>query len=154
MPAAERLPCGQLAAAHRARVGDPADRGVRQSAGGDDGRKAMARRVRVRRRSLLLICAALVIAVVCPPVAGQDSGDYERLLDRYKAGFADQAVAALSRWPRGNVNAAVRIVRQIAEVGPGAASRFRAAALLHTELAAAVLNTDRNLSDFHVGLAR
>lgn len=115
----------------------------------------MARRVRSGGRSLALIGAALLAAAaVCSPAAAQDTADYEHLLDIYAAGHLNPAVTVLARWPRENVKAAVRSIALISRHGPGAPDRLRAATMLHTDLAAAVLNSDDDLSAFHLGLAR
>jgi tetratricopeptide (TPR) repeat protein len=115
----------------------------------------MARRVRSRRRSLALIGAGLLAAAaVCSPVAAQDTADYGHLLDSYAAGHLNEAVTVLAHWPRENVKAAVRRMGLISQSGPGASARLRAAAMLHTDLAAAILTSDGDLSAFHLGVAR
>ena len=116
----------------------------------------MARRIRSGGRSVALIGAALLVAAaVCRPAAAQDAGDYDHLVDVYAAGHLNEAVSVLARWPRENVTAAVRgITRMSQPSGPGVPARLRPAAMLHTDLAAAVLNSDGDLSRFHFGLAR
>jgi tetratricopeptide (TPR) repeat protein len=114
----------------------------------------MAHRIRPRGRSVALIGAALLVAAaVCSPAAAQDAKDYDHLVDTYAAGHLNEAVSVLARWPRENITAAVRGITRMAPSGPGAPARLRAATMLHTDLAAAVLNSDSNLSEFHFGLA-
>ena len=114
----------------------------------------MSRRVRSRARSLALTCGALLVAAaVAAPATAQDDADYARLVDTYAAGHLNDAVAVLARWPRENVTAAVRGMTRVSQRGPGVPAGLRAAAMLHTDLAAAILNSDGDLSGFHLGLA-
>jgi tetratricopeptide (TPR) repeat protein len=103
-----------------------------------------------------VICAAalLVSAAIRPHAAAQDGADYGHLVDTYARGQLDDAVAALARWPRENVTAAVHGITLTSQNGPGGPSRLRAAAMLHTDLAAAFSSSDGRLSEFHFGLAR
>jgi tetratricopeptide (TPR) repeat protein len=103
---------------------------------------------------LALTCGTLLVAAaVCNPVAAQEAADYERLVDTYAAGHLNEAVSVLARWPRENITAAVRRITRMSQSGPGAPARLRAATMLHTDLAAAILNSDSNLGAFHLGLA-
>lgn len=115
----------------------------------------MAHRIRSGGRSVALIGAALLVAAaVCSPAAAQDAKDYDHLVDTYAAGNLNEAVAVLARWPRENITAAVRGIMRMSQSSPGAPARLRAAVMLHTDLAGAIMGSDSDLSEFHVGLAR
>jgi len=116
----------------------------------------MLRPAESRRVRMAVICAAvlLVAAAIRPQAAAQDGADYEHLVDTYARGHLNEAVTALARWPRENVTAAVHGIALISQNGPGGPSPLRAAAMLHTDLAAALSSSDGSLSEFHFGLAR
>ena len=79
-------------------------------------------------RTLLLATAMLVIA--------QSPDEYERIVDEYRIGDPEAAVRRLARWPEPAVDDAIRhATRRLRS------EQVVAAAMVHTELAAAILDS-------------
>jgi tetratricopeptide (TPR) repeat protein len=113
-----------------------------------------------RTRRLTFCGGALVAMLFAVPALAQPPFDYDRLVDAYATGHLDEAVSQLSRWPWEQVKGAVgsfvkAIEAQTALVtAPVSSRRLRAAAMLHTDLAAALLNDDFTRAESHINLAR
>ncbi len=113
----------------------------------------MAHVVRPIGRSLPLITVVIAIACVAPlraaAVAAQTAGDYRTLVEEYAHGGDQRAMTALARWPRPVVTSAVN--SWASKLAP---DELIAAAMLHTELGAKIVDDTPSLASFHVGTAR
>src|SRR4051812_45127293 len=109
----------------------------------------MADPLRVRRRRIVLGIATFLLLTPWT-VAAQNVDAYNSLVDRYVAGNADAAVAALARWSRADVTKASK---EWARLAP--AHRLRPATMLHTEAAMAMaIDNVREGAAFHIAVAQ
>lgn len=113
-----------------------------------------------RTRRLTACGGALVAMLIAAPAFAQPPFDYDRLVDAYATGHLDEAVSQLSRWPWEQVKGAVSLFVKAIEAqtalvtAPVSSRRLRAAVMLHTDLAAALLNDDFTRAESHINLAR
>ena len=93
--------------------------------------------------------------LIAVPALAQPSFDYDRLVDAYATGNLNEAVSQLSRWPSEQVKGAVGLFVKATEAqtalvtAPVSSRRLRAAVMLHTDLAAALLNGDFGRAESH-----
>ena len=87
-------------------------------------------------RRALLIAAAVLLAIAGAQTAfAQGPGEYQDIVEEYRIGAADAAVGRLARWPAPAVTESVRHWSTLLRPG-----QLIAAAMLHTELAHAILD--------------
>jgi len=96
------------------------------------------------RCTLVAVAAILALAPARAAVA-QGPGAYEPLVDQYRLGDPDAAVRQLARWPESAIDESIRhwskMLRPEQIVG---------AAILHTELAAAILDSLPSRTNVHL----
>jgi hypothetical protein len=101
------------------------------------------------RRTPLTTAAVLTLALCASPARAQRAEDYLTLVREYAAGQGTDAVMRLSRWSQADVTS-------IAAASTAALSPhdLAVAAMLHTELADAIVDTDPFRATFHATTAR
>jgi hypothetical protein len=109
----------------------------------------MARRLRPGRGSILAAATLFLGALSSSANAQISSTTYQRLIQAYAAGRGAEAVTELSRWTEEQVTNAVKSVEATATD-----RELAAAAMLHTELANAVINAQAFPAAFHVQTAQ
>ena len=91
------------------------------------------------RRTLVVATAIAALACTRPVLAGhpvQGPGEYEHVVEEYRIGEANTAIRRLARWPESMVTESVRHWAKLLRP-----EQLVAALMLHTELAAAILDS-------------
>jgi tetratricopeptide (TPR) repeat protein len=101
------------------------------------------------RRTPLTTAAVLALALCASPARAQRVTEYHTLVREYAAGQGGDAVMRLARWSRDDVTAAVA-----ATTTTLSSNDLPVAAMLHTELADAIVDTDPFGAAFHATTAR
>jgi tetratricopeptide (TPR) repeat protein len=101
--------------------------------------------------------ATTVLIGSATPLSAQTDGDYLRLIDRYVQD-PDGAVRTLASWTRKAIDNGVEACFRTATASTAAAgcstARTLAAAMLHSDLATAIISSDPGAAAFHVRTAR
>jgi hypothetical protein len=93
--------------------------------------------------------AALLVAALARPARAQNVELYLALAREYAAGRGDEATARLGKWGQGDLIAAATTAALTAN-----ARDLVAAAMLHTDLANSIIDTDPDTARFHLNQAR
>ena len=93
--------------------------------------------------------AALLVLGLASPCSAQDVERYLALAREYAAGRGDVATARLAIWAPLDLSAAAEVAALTAS-----ARDLTAAAMLHTDLANTIIDTDPDVARFHLNLAR
>jgi hypothetical protein len=110
-----------------------------------------------KRRGLRSVAWLIVFLGLTPHsriTAAQTNGrvpEYAALVDQYRRGEFQPAVAAMAQWPRDRVRAATSVPGFFQDT---AIARGKAAAMLHADVAMLLAETDRALSGTHLEAAR
>jgi hypothetical protein len=102
----------------------------------------------LRRLSRAALAVAAVLSV-CLPVRAQSVGQYLALAREYADGRGADADASLARWTKDDVTVAVTAALTTARVRD-----LLAAAMLHTDLANTIVETQPFDAEFHLTKAR
>ena len=98
---------------------------------------------------MIRACAATLLAIgLATPADAQNVDGYLELARQYAAGDADKATAALSTWSRREIGSAADWADQSASVHD-----LLAVAMLHTELANSIIDTQADAAQFHLNVA-
>ena len=100
-------------------------------------------------RTHVTTAAVLTLTLCASPGLAQRADDYLTLVREYAAGQCGDAVMRLSRWSQGDVTKAATAVTATLSSGD-----IAVAAMLHTELANAIVDGDPFRAAFHVTRAR
>jgi tetratricopeptide (TPR) repeat protein len=92
---------------------------------------------------------ALLVLGFVSPCRGQNVEDYLALAREYAAGRGDDATARLAIWAPLDLSAAAEVAALTAS-----AHDLMAAAMLHTDLANTIIDTDPEAARFHLNIAR
>jgi len=96
------------------------------------------------RRGSVLVTAMLAVAGAVS-LRAQRTAEYEAIVDEYRIGDADAAVRRLARWPPSTISESVRYAA--AKLHP---EQFAGAAMLHTELGAAIIGSLPSQTNVHL----
>jgi len=99
-------------------------------------------------RRIRFILTALAIAGLTSGTAAQGTADYTRIVRLYQSGAAAEAVDALRRWSRNDVENAVHAGQSVLS-----GDEKIAAVMLHTGAADVLLRAQPSLADFHATTA-
>jgi tetratricopeptide (TPR) repeat protein len=108
------------------------------------------------RYSAVIAAAIGVLFASAGPILAQPAGDYLRLIDRYIED-ADAAIRTLASWSRAaitdGVDACVRVTTQSPAAAVCSTQEKVAAAMLHSDTATSIINSNPERATFHIQIA-